>query len=259
MCWFCGVAVNAYEEVIVVFRFSTLVFGLLANVAVFAAPIYPDSNYLFGGSEGDGPSGQSLVLRLADGSAYTASTHRAPIGSESYAENFGWWSDRLGHIPGNYNYLAGYNGVFDSVFRNFFSFDLSGLDGVVTSATLVLRPYSASFPFAPMRFNVFDVSTSPFDLLSGSAVAPDIFDDLGSGKLYGSHVFDADPSISNAVAIRLWSSAVSDINARQGQYFSVGGTVGRIPEPSIIALVLPALGLALSLSRRSKRDPSRLA
>lgn len=218
--------------------------------AVLATP----SQYLFGGSHTDGASGQVLEIKLLDGSTYLASTNVSPLGTESYAENFGWWSDKLGHVAGNYSYFAGYNGVLDAQMNNFFSFDLSGLKGTAVSATLKLDPYAASFPFSPMHYALFDVSTSLTDLMQGSGPKAAIFNDLGTGRSYGGYDFLTDPSLLSEISISLSNAAIADMNTRAGTYFSIGGSVASIsdvPEPGMIALAM--LGLFLVAASRVHR------
>ena len=226
--------------------------GLLGSLFSACAMASP-SAYLFGGSQPDGFAGQVLEIKLLDGSSIIASTSESPIGTEANAENLGWWSDTLGHFAGNYNYLAGYNGVLGNNVRNFFSFDLSGVTGEVASATLKLTSYSASFPFSQMKYDIFDVSTSAEQLLSESSVPNAyIFDDLGSGKSYGTLLVNQDPGYSAEFSIQLTSHAVADINAHQGQYFSIGGTVTSVPEPESALMVMVGL-LAIGISCRKPR------
>lgn len=223
--------------------------GLLFSACAMASP----SAYLFGGSEPDGIEGQVLEIKLLDGSSFTASTRTSPIGTEPRAENLGWWSDKFGHVAGNYNYFAGYNGVLDNTLHNFFSFDLSGVTGEVVSATLRVRTYSASFPFAPMKYELFDVYTSAEQLLTASDVPNEaIFDDLGSGKSYGSIVVDKNPDYFAEISIALSPSAIADLNARQGKYFSIGGVVTSVPEPATGVMLIGGL-IALGLSSRKPR------
>lgn len=235
-------------------RWVVVLLSLLTHGNTFAAPA---SSYLFGGSMSDGISGQMLRLYLDDGTIYEANTASSPIGKEQGAENFGWWSDKLGHFSGIYNYFAGYNAIFDSEFRNFFAFDLSEIHGTVRDAEIVLKPYSASFPYVAVRFDLFDVSTSINDLLLDSQPNQAIFEDLGTGSQYGSRIFPVNPNLLSQVAIDLSSLAILDINARKGQYFVVGGTVtpdqSSVPEPSTMALLLLAFA-AMALPYLKKKQ-----
>ena len=233
-----------------------LMFLFCCSLWASCAFAYP-STYLFGGSQPDGNSGQVLELQLSDGSMYLASTRKSPIGAEKGAENFGWWDTKIGHILGNYNYFAGYNSIYDSIFHNFFSFDLSGLVGTVNSATIKLAPYAASHPFTAMRYELFDVSTPAQDLLLKSGINQVIFSDLASGKSYGSFNVISDPSVLSEISISLSSSAIFDINNRRAKYFSIGGAVNQIPEPSTIYMLL--LGMFFIASSRIGRKNSLIA
>ncbi|MBA4109395.1 MAG: hypothetical protein C0487_07370 [Leptothrix sp. (in: Bacteria)] len=226
--------------------------GLLGSLFSACAMASP-SAYLFGGSQPDGFAGQVLEIKLLDGSSIVASTSDSPIGSEANAENLGWWSDTLGHFANNYNYFAGHNDVLGNDVRNFFSFDLSGLTGQVVSATLKLTAYSASFPFSPLKYEIFDVSTSAEQLLAESA-APNvyIFNDLGSGNSYGTLLVNQNPNYSAELSIQLSSHAIADINARQGKYFSVGGVVTSVPEPHSGFMLMAGL-IAIGIAGRKLR------
>ncbi len=196
--------------------------------------------YLFGGSQPDGLEGQTLQIQLSNGEAYVASTMTGKLGSESYAENFGWWSDTIGHFEGNYNYFAGDDGSFGSI-RNFFSFDLSDLQDTAISASLHLKPYSASYPFTPMRYDLFEVFTSASDLILSSGLNQTIFTDLGTGNHYGSYLFNSDPNTLNEITINLTTAAIDSINSRTNTYFSIGGTV--TPVPILSSMILFFSGL----------------
>ncbi len=222
---------------------------LLPNIAL-SAP----STYLFGGSQADGFGGQILELHLLGGTTYLASTSVNPIGQESYAENFGWWSDTIGHLSGNYNYLAGYNGALNSWNRNFFSFDLSSVQDTIVSATLHLNPYAASYPFSEMQYDLYDVSTSATDLLMASGPSSVIFNDLGSGTLYGSYLFNTDPSIVSDISINLTAGAISDLNNRSAAYFTLGGAVTPVPLPLSSGLFSCALFILVQKKLRKSRN-----
>jgi len=114
--------------------------------------------------------------------------------------------------------------------RNYVTFDLSELQGTVTSATLEIfhTGYQSSALSETLGF--FDVSTAASELLAGDAGAnPElVFPDLGSGTSYGSvTVTPADEQVF--LSISLNASALADIQALIGAgSFSIGGALQTI-------------------------------
>ena len=128
-------------------------------------------------------------------------------------------------------------------FRAFLVFDLSGISdpSVFTSATLLLQnsgcpAYCVPFQLGPHPATVlfFDVTTPIATLRSPFPPgAKAIFDDLGSGQLFGAHTLqNADYSLGPGlltgaiVSIPLNGAAVAAINAARGQLFALGGVIG---------------------------------
>ena len=229
--------------------FGTALLSLATQTAIAqSAP----SAYLFGGGTNDGVGGQQLALVLADGSTLVANTASRPLSTMPGKENFGWWSDAFSRAPGNDNYLSGFVNVWPATFRNFFSFDLSNLNGSVVGATLLLNAYSASWPTTKLLYELYDVSTDPYVLQNKSGLDPVIFQDLGSGRSYGSiEVFDPQYE-SPTLKIALNAYAIEDINSHQGNYFTLGGVTTPIPEPSTAGLALG--GIVLLALRRSRQS-----
>lgn len=147
------------------------------------------------------------------------------------AQNRGWYDETGRHISGNLNYFAGrtFNVELDRFldYHNFFVFDLPTVADPLVGATLVVE--SGEVP--PMdgetrTYSTYSVSTSPTTLGSEEdSVA--IFEDLGSGDLYGSHTFDSYISIEDTEtwSITLSEEAVASISAALGGTWAVGGAV----------------------------------
>ena len=112
------------------------------------------------------------------------STADSPINSGSL--NQGWWSDSRVQAIGNDNYFSGFLSSTPNTSRGFFSFDLSGVSGLVNSATLNLRLGGSLSPDLIETIGLFDVSTPVSTLHAKGVVDVSIFDDLGSGNSYGS-------------------------------------------------------------------------
>jgi PEP-CTERM motif len=139
----------------------------------------------------------------------------------------GSWSLFQGHTSENQNYYAGTSGFNGSdLYRNYFTFDLTGVTDTVTSAVLQLFTYSI-IGSGNLRFTLYDVSATPaaldttFSGFSGIGLSP--FDDLGSGTSYGSGSLAGFLS-NTVVSFTLNSDGIAAINAARGSFFSIGGS-----------------------------------
>jgi hypothetical protein len=179
------------------------------------------------------------------------------------ATDSGWYNN--GHNSSNKNYAAGPNDTY----RNYFVFDLSGVTGTITSATLRLDSGLVS---GTPTYDVYDVTTDVGTLMATHAsgtTATNIHSDLGSGDFYGSGMITGAHTIHDFV---LNSSAFSSMNAATGLWalggrnndssYTFWGTnssltrqliieTSSVPESSTLALF--GLGLlALGLKRRKR-------
>ncbi|QKQ73883.1 PEP-CTERM sorting domain-containing protein [Nostoc sp. TCL240-02] len=142
------------------------------------------------------------------------------------ASDQGWWAAEDGlngpNSNDNTNYVTG--NIRGTDLRNFFKFDLGDLVGV-SSATLQIQRFKGSGnPTETLGF--FDVST-PADVLSQKNNSPNntIYNDLGSGKNYGSFNVTTSGDPNEILSFALNSNAIADINARSGNFFSIGGAL----------------------------------
>jgi len=166
--------------------------------------------------------------------------------------NSGWWSATLFNITTNDNYLVGVlGGVPNDFFLNdFFTFFIPSAVGTITSASLSAPRGGdgggASTTGVPFTYFLFDVNTPAAILNANTGTSAAIFNDLGSGVSYGSilvsNLFTPDPLV-----ITLNASAIAAINSSRGEFFTIGGTLTPIPEPS--SLLLLGLGLGLGIVR----------
>lgn len=137
------------------------------------------------------------------------------------SSNQGWWNTSAGNNNQNDNYITGNSA---NSYRNFFTFDLGTLAGV-SSATLQVQRFQGSGN-PTKTLGLFDVSTSA-DVLSQKINNPNIniYNDLGSGKNYGTFNVSTVGNQNEILSFVLNSDAIADINARSGQFFSIGGAL----------------------------------
>ena len=174
--------------------------------------------------------------RLVLGAFSFALSLGAQAGTTLYATGAGWFSNAGEHSQLNYNYAVG-GGQDGYVRNNFFLFDLSGVSGPITSATLRVynpnAPVSAGFPYGytssdpTENYAVFDVSTPVANLASGygigSLAGQAIFRDLGSGQNFGMTTVSLADN-GKFVEVSLNASALTALNAAVG-LFALGGTL----------------------------------
>ena len=223
----------------------------------------------------------ALFALAAFAPAASAASYTFDTSSSAFTpgyDNQGWWSATLPNYDTNTAYTAGYSST--SAVRGFLTFDLGALDLAnqqIASATLQLRKYYVEGTDASESVAFYDVST-PAQVLNnnvGSSAA--IFDDLGSGKGYGSVTVNKAGPTTDIVSYSLGAAALTDIAAAAGGYFSIGAscftctagqsvfsvssstgmqrlvleTIPAVPEPSTYAML--GIGLAaLAFLRRRK-------
>jgi len=188
------------------------------------------------------------------------------------------------------NYVTGQDTFGGSVYlwRGYFIFDLSSLDGfTVTAASFQLDTddFDSSESSETVTFYQYGGDVNDlygFDALTASTQA--VFDDLGSGTAYGSHVYD-EAQQDEVLTLALNSDFLTAINSAGGSGLfafgadmtTVSGTTDQyvyggsdnigsvrqlvlevepIPEPTSAALLLGAAGL-LALRRRRYYDCTR--
>jgi hypothetical protein len=171
-----------------------------------------------------------VVAALAGSEAFAAlitfSTSQSQF--DPGTDNQGWWSSGPGEVnfDANANYLTGMLDGND--IRDFFTFDLSSLGALdlITSATLRLRRYDSSPGNEPAEtLGFFDVSTSASALNNNNGLNPAIYADLGTGTSYGTFAVHGFAAASDMLTLSLNASAVNDLNAAKGGFFSIGGAL----------------------------------
>ncbi len=138
-------------------------------------------------------------------------------------DNQGWWNSVTGHTQ-NGNYIVGAQSQA-SIFRNFFTFDLSSLTIPAAAATLEIQRYGANSFDMTETLGLFDVSTSAGTLNALGPANAAIFNDLGTGTSYGAFDVSTAGNPADILSFPLNSAAVADINAAAGGFFSIGGSL----------------------------------
>ena len=167
---------------------------------------------------------------LVFGYSYPTSNNKLVLNNGAISLNFtsaGWFKDDGSHTITNPNYIAGF---CSNSFRNFFSFDLSGITEPITSAVLQIQKYTSVPATGYAVWQLFDV-TSSFELINtdySSALGNlsdglVIYNDLGSGIPYGNDTIDGNLSTNTIITAVLNSSAIAALNATVGGSFIIGG------------------------------------
>jgi hypothetical protein len=180
--------------------------------------------------------------RLLLGAVSFAFSVGAQADTTLYTVGGGWFTDVGEHIEFNTSYAVG--GGQDGYTRNnYFLFDLSGVSGPVTSATLRLYNPNGSGSSVPFGYTssdptetyaLFDVSIAFFSTVlpggnrvagygAGSLAGQNIFNDLGSGQSYGTYTASLADN-GHFVEIGLNASGLAALNASSG-IFAVGGAI----------------------------------
>lgn len=231
--------------------------------------------------------GLSLLFAVSAAQAATVSVSTSDNQLQAGVDNQGWWStaDTGPGVKKNDSYVAARVGFADT--RSYFFFDLSGISGTVTGATLEVARYSSS---SGTTLGLFDVSTPVTQLIGNRqpfASNAAIHTDLGSGVSYGQYTIGAGTT-ADILSFNLNAAAVADINAKvDNGWFAIGAavsnpfsqgktmfnqfapysepgltdgvrngiqrlvlTVAPIPEPSTYALMLAGLTVVAWVARR---------
>ena len=143
-------------------------------------------------------------------------------------------------------------------FNNFFVFDLSGINGLITSAVFSGPRFTSAYDAsAALNYSLFRVS-APVSTLVASHSGADgltIFNDLNSGRRFGTQIFAAG-DLNTPVAIDFTTTGLIYLNAARGTNFGFGGAISAVPEPAtwgMMFLGLGAVGAAVRYRRRSTK------
>lgn len=174
------------------------------------------------------------------------------------AKQTGWFDSTGHHSAAQANYFTGslidWMGTME--YRSFFSFQPLG---PVTSASITignaLGNGYANYTGGALELTLYDVSSSIVGLL-GYNGATSIFNDLGSGTVFGKVRIDA---AAASYTIALNQAGVDAVNAAyyNASYFTLGGRLttvpSSVPEPAAWALLIGGVGVAGGALRTRRR------
>ncbi|WP_414529508.1 Ig-like domain-containing protein [Nodularia chucula] len=107
------------------------------------------------------------------------------------------------------------------VARSVVSFNLSSLSSQVTSAKLQLQKNRTSGD--PIEtLGLFEVTTEVNTLYTSSYVSPAIYEDLGTGRSYGTFDVSTGGNTNEILEFELNEAAIASINSASGDFFSIG-------------------------------------
>ena len=141
-------------------------------------------------------------------------------------DNQGWWANTAaGGTDRNDNYFVGSLPSYDlPSFRDFFTFDLSGIHRRVVFARLELRA-GMSKGDRSERLGLFHVRTRARPLNDNHGTRAQIYRDLGHGTSYGTFRVPTGAPRNATITLSLNQAAVLAINRAAGGRFSIGGTL----------------------------------
>ena len=165
--------------------------------------------------------------------------HAAPASAaliQINASDTGSYGSNGNHTASIQTYIAGQS---QTERRSFFVFDLTGVYAPITAATLNLwnpntnpHPCCQGFrsPSATETFNLFDVNTPASTVTGGGAGLTNVFDDLGTGSLFGSYVASAADN-GKVISIGLNAAGLAALNGALGSIITFGGAIGSLSGP----------------------------
>ena len=168
------------------------------------------------------------VLDLSTGTATVLgrATPFTPLVFDAFSS--GWYRQTGDHSSGNPNYFTGYAPGYGEL-RGFWAFDLAGLSSdtnVLDARFEVYNPEISTYDYWE-SIALYDVSTPVSEVVADASGRIDIFDDLGSGTLFGARdvYYYEYPTL---ISIDLTDDAIVAILASAGEDYAIGAALTSI-------------------------------
>jgi hypothetical protein len=137
----------------------------------------------------------------------------------------GWWDSTGMQFANNPNYIVGQIVQANTTeYRNYFAFNLSKVNEAVLGAQLNLSNPSYNSPNPSDTYTLFDVTTPISSLVAPGSGQLGVFDDLGSGTMYGSQTVTT-ANNGQIVSTPFNSDGVTAVTNSLGGKFAVGGAM----------------------------------
>lgn len=138
----------------------------------------------------------------------------------------GWYNRSTSNqyaVGVNQNYVVGT--LKGKTYRNWFTFDLSGITQNIISAKLRLYTGAASHTG---RYKLYDVSSNISAVIAGGNNKNKIYKDLGTGTLFGSKQIQP-ANNRKIINIALNNAALASLNNSIGSLWAIGGKYTNSP------------------------------
>jgi hypothetical protein len=180
---------------------------------------------------------KALLLGAAIGWAPVLASPGLATAVQIDALDSGWYDDTGFHGPTNENYTVGWS--LGKELRHFFVFDLSVFptESLISASLLLSMPPTLNnpgngydSPDASETLQLYDVLTPIATLTAGGSDLTAVYDDLGSGTVFGNVTVTAADN-GQVVEIVLNAAALSALDAASGGVFAIGGAVTTLSDP----------------------------
>jgi hypothetical protein len=166
----------------------------------------------------------SVVVTNPYGVAYSTTATLTVTGQGALnAADTGWYDSTGYHSPSNPNYVAGQQ-VGNPLWNDFFVFSVPVLNAPLVAAELQVNTYGVASPTNNVIYQLQDVTTPIATLVAGGTGLTNIYDDLGSGTVYGDRTIRTNDSY-RFISIPLNQSLRTAVAAASGGQFAMGGSV----------------------------------
>jgi len=173
------------------------------------------------------------------------------------AYDYGWYDNSGSHTPTNINTLSG-KCCGGKLLRDFFTFDLSGVTGNVTGATLKFYNLYMGSSSTIETWELYDFGGDKNTLVAGTGGLA-AYNDLGTGHMYASTTFNKATQLNSNQSITLNSFALADLTASAGGKFAVGGLMPTYGNPDEDWVLWGGAAAQLILSTQAVPEPVSLA